>query len=299
MEHQICEKLNSSINCQDLMWSAGYQPAKETERDAWYRYKNERTASLKIDKTKNRWYNFATGTGGKPIDLAMHVWECDLSEAIVKLKALNHGTIRTEAQTQLQVRPRKLESETEKILIKPLANPALISYLDERGISFSTAKASLQEIYIKKEGRNTQFFVGLKNDAGGYNMRNKMFKRVHGHNAISTIEGNGEKQVIFFEGFMDFLSYREMNPNHKKTAIVLNSTANVDSGIKRIESLQPKSVELFLDNDASGRQATDKIKSRFPFAVDRAGEYQAHKDLNDFLVALKKNKRQNSNSIKL
>ena len=50
----------------------------------------------------------------------------------------------------------------------------------------------------------------------------------------------------------------------------------------------PQHVELWLDNDEAGRNATVTLSDKLTCTVeDKASVYAPHNDLNDWLVALK------------
>jgi DNA primase len=83
---------------------------------------------------------------------------------------------------------------------------------------------------------------------------------------------------------MDFLSalvyYQQSIPIN--TTIVLNSLSN----LRRINNLLPNftQINLFLDNDNAGENATNDIISQFPNAVNHSRIiYPEYKDFNDFL----------------
>ena len=82
---------------------------------------------------------------------------------------------------------------------------------------------------------------------------------------------------------MDFLSWRKLHPEIEADSIVLNSLALLPKIIPLIMSYT--SIECFVDNDEAGRKAFNQLKRSFPHVIDGSVRYQAHKDLNEWLVA--------------
>ena len=143
----------------------------------------------------------------------------------------------------------------------------------------------LWEISYKTSDK-TFFALGFANDAGGWELRNPYFKGCMAPKSISTIKGKGGQRLQIFEGFMDFLSWRKLHPEINADSIVLNSLALLSKVIPLITSYT--SIECFLDNDVAGRKAFDQLKRSCPHVIDGSVRYQAHKDLNEWLVAQSK-----------
>jgi CHC2 zinc finger domain protein len=89
---------------------------------------------------------------------------------------------------------------------------------------------------------------------------------------------------------MDFLSWRKLHPEIDADSIVLNSLALFPKVIPRV--LGYSSIECFLDNDEAGRKAFEQLKRLCPHVIDGSVRYQAHKDLNEWLVAQSKLKEE-------
>ena len=131
---------------------------------------------------------------------------------------------------------RQAASPIEIRRIQPLQNPALIRYLQERGISPGTASPYVQEMYYRIGGK-PYFALAFKNDSGGYELRNPRFKGSTSKD-ITHIRQQGEPRdtCFVFEGFLDFLSFltirQQKSPDMPCTDwqdyVILNSTANTD-----------------------------------------------------------------------
>ena len=64
-----CEQANQ-IDLVDYLFSIGLQQKKISQENYWYLspLHEERTASFKVNKTKNIWYDHGIGKGGKLVD---------------------------------------------------------------------------------------------------------------------------------------------------------------------------------------------------------------------------------------
>ena len=60
----------------------GFEPKKIYRQDYWYLspLRDEKTASFKINREKNCWFDFGIGKGGNIIDFAILYHDCTVSE---------------------------------------------------------------------------------------------------------------------------------------------------------------------------------------------------------------------------
>jgi hypothetical protein len=163
----------------------------------------------------------------------------------------------------------------EIVSVGELEHPALVDYLRERGIDPATTRKYCNEVRYRIGGRE-YFAIGFRNDAGGWELRNRNFKGSNTPKNITTIRGrngrgttndtspatdkdfgtggtyadkDGLDTVMVFEGFIDFLSYLSLKDNPSPTidTAVLNSVANLRRAIPFLES--HRTIHAFLDND--------------------------------------------------
>ncbi|TAA74134.1 MAG: hypothetical protein CDV28_1388 [Candidatus Electronema aureum] len=135
------------------------------KNELWYfsPLRKEKTASFKVNKTLNVWYDHGEGIGGTIIDLVILQFQTDISGALKKLQSIFSTGFR-----QVLTKDKKEIEPKSKILIKeikPLSYFPLINYLQERKINISIAKNYLVEIYYKA-GSKDYFAIGFKNDSG-------------------------------------------------------------------------------------------------------------------------------------
>ena len=268
------------ISIIDYLAAIGINPAIHKNNSVWYcsPFRNEETPSFKVNINGYVWYDFGTGTGGNILKLVTMLNSTDTNGALKILE--QPGLIKPDSFISEQQETNQPAIEIKHV--QPLQNRALIQYLNHRNISYQTAAKFVQEAYYRVNEKK-YFSLAFQNDKGGFELRNKHFKNSSSPKAITTIPGN-RKAVNIYEGFIDFLSALERYKITKTevTSIILNSVNNLDSVINNLTDYQQ--INLILDNDTAGNQATEKIKSIYPKAKDYSKIiYPGHKDFNEFI----------------
>ena len=174
-----------------------------------------------------------------------------------------------------------LHKNYEIIEVKEIQHPALMEYLRTRKVENQTA--FLKEIHYQMNDKN-YFGIGFKNDSGGYEIRNKYSKICLGKKDVSMIK-NGSENLKIFEGFFDFLSFKNIEKSlsdEKSDYIILNSV----SMISKIKSLleNHKNIGLYFDNDEAGNRAVKMLKNELENIEDCRVLYSDLKDLNEYLT---------------
>lgn len=286
----------------DYLQQYGYSPKHIRGNAYWYcsPLRNEHTASFKVNTERNQWYDFATGEHGDIIDLVCILQHCSIAEAMKYLSsASNTFAVRSSTRathsfsfggTSIPAAPPA--HHMELVSVKSITHPKLLQYLAERGLKKSDVLQEKSDVFSflweisYKISDKTFFALGFANDAGGWELRNPYFKGCMAPKSISTIKGKDGQRLQIFEGFMDFLSWRKLHPEIDADSIVLNSLALLPKVFPLITSYT--SIERFLDNDVAGRKAFELLKCSCPHVMDGSVRYQAHKDLNEWLVAQSK-----------
>ena len=286
----------NNISIKDYLNSLGIQPVTEKGNYGMYRspLREDNTPSFKVDYNANLWCDYGTGEGGTLIDLVMKQHGCNAYGAICRLEQGNtasfsfHGKDLPERDTK-----RQAASPIEIRKIQPLQNPALMRYLQERGISPGTAAPYVQEMYYRIGGK-PYFALAFRNDSGGYELRNPRFKGSTSKD-ITHIRQQGEPRdtCFVFEGFMDFLSAVTLGLA-TGDCLVLNSVANVEKALKHLDGYER--IDCYLDRDEAGRRAMEALRTRYGGKVtDRSGIYQGCKDLNEYLQQVSRKQQKNNN----
>jgi DNA primase len=277
MENKMnCEEAKK-IDMVDYLAKAGHHPEKIRDNNYWYRspFRNEKTASFKINRRINRWYDHGIGKGGNLVDFALLFHNCKISDWLNSLKGdfLPHEP------------PLNAIKEYEKLIAVqdaiPFASEALLNYLKSRNISLSIARKFCVELHYAFRERN-YYGIGFKNDLNGYEIRNPFYKNSSGPKGITTIK-NSTKKVAVFEGFFDFLSFISMlekTGDNSYSFCVLNSLSFFESARIFLESYT--CIHLFLDNDDAGRNCTAHALRLHPKYMDGRKLYKGFKDVNDW-----------------
>lgn len=280
------------IRIAEYLQTLGYTPVKRQGNSFWYKspLREETEASFKVNTELNQWYDFGIGKGGNIIALAAELYRSDnvsyLLERIAKQTPNLHTTIHVPSSFGRQ---SVSEPMYRHLLVTELSSPALLSYLQERGINTELAKRECRELRFENKGK-PYFAIGFPNMAGGYEVRNRYFKGCVAPKDITHIRQQGEPRSMcyLFEGFMDYLSFLTIrvrnNPQCPRLTtqdyIILNSVSNLAKAVGVLANYTR--IGCFLDNDTAGR--SEHLKARFgEHLSDKSIYYSECKDLNDNL----------------
>ena len=212
----------------EYLAAQGIRPAKDRSYYGLYHspLREDRTPSMKVDYDKNLWIDYGAGEGGTLIDLVMRMERCSAGEAMRRLEQRISETPAFSFHGYSNPVPPHHESVITIEQICPLENPALLAYLTERSIDLAAARAHCSEVHYRVAGKS-YFAIGFRNDAGGWELRNRYFKGCTSK-APTTRRGDYPTCLVF-EGFMDYLSFLtfKRNPTPPHNIVVLNSVTNL------------------------------------------------------------------------
>ena len=274
-----CTQFNK-ISVEEILQSLGHFPTKQNEREAWFQnpFSKENNASFKINKNLNYWYLFSEGIGGNNIDFMKKYLNASISEVLNWAENQNFSSFHQQTKSQKLFNLRK----TYEILeVKEIQHPALIQYLKSRKVE--DQKHLIQEIYYQINDKK-YFGIGFKNDSGGFEIRNAYSKICLGKKDITTIKNNS-KSLRIFEGFFDFLSFKNIEKsleNETSDYMILNSVSMINKIKNSLENYEK--IEIYFDNDEAGNRAVELIKNEKNEAEDCRVLYSDFKDLNDWLI---------------
>ena len=282
------------IRIADYLQSLGHTPVKRQGNSLWYKspLREEAEASFKVNIELNQWCDFGIGKGGNIIALASELYRSDnvpyLLECIAKQTSYLHTAIYAPFSFGRQ---SVSEPMYRHLQVMELSSPALLSYLQERGINTELAKRKCRELRFENKGR-PYFAIGFPNMAGGYEVRNRYFKGCVAPKDITHIRQQGEPRNVcyLFEGFMDYLSFLTIrvknNPQYPRLNtqdyVILNSVSNLAKAEGILATYSR--IGCFLDNDKAGRTAVEHLQAMFGERIsDKSIYYSEYKDLNDYL----------------
>ena len=254
-------KIANEISLDKLVESWGYKKLKSHKSGTEYFYENplreETKSSFSINIQKNMWVDFGqsasqsnkTFLGGRVIDLIMARENTDVKGALNWLKN-NSGQIDISSienkfnNVPFIAPPARFIFKAEKEIFSYV----LKDYLKERGIDLNIAKKHVKEIrFYDTKNEKTFFALGLKNNSGGYALRNKNRSVVLTPHDIRYIPSRSiGDTILIFEGLFDFLSYLMIKKTSepKEDIIILNTLAHTKKAVSQIRNLdKPLSVQ--------------------------------------------------------
>ena len=261
----------------------GHFPTKESNKEAWFLspFRSETQASFKVSKKLNRWYDHGIGKGGNVIDLICLVNNSSVKET---LDWLQNGQISFSFQQPLFNEGKHDKIEVKHI--KELGHFALGEYVMKRGISILNARKLCKEVHYKFKDK-MYFALGLANNSGGWELRNKYYKNSSSPKDVTHLQ-NGNSRLIVTEGMFDMLSLLERDKHLMETndLLILNSLGFIEKTFVMFEPYE--SIMLYLDNDSAGRNAVNLMMQQQPKCTDRSKLYENFKDVNGWWTAQKK-----------
>lgn len=269
-----CEEARQKINIRTVMESFNLFPSKENRRTAFYFAidREERTPSLSVDFVKNKAFDFGTGKSYDVISIVQQMMKCSVSDALKYLEKFEFSL-----QNEIQKVESNQEVEYEILKTSEIRHFALVQYLTSRKVY--EQKDLVKEIHYKLNGKK-YFGVGFLNDSGGFEIRNKYSKICLGKKDVTLIktQKNNFNEIAIFEGFFDYLTYRNMEKERSSDYLTLNSTSmlfKVENELKKYDK-----ISLFLDNDSNGKSVKKKIENQYQNVEDCSSIYNGFEDLN-------------------
>lgn len=274
------------IDLVDYLASLGYNPSKIKREEYWYLspLREERTASFKVDRRLNVWYDHGLGKGGNLVDFGTLYHNCPVKDL---LKRLHSNLSFHQPPVHTLVPP---ESLVKIISERNLVSLSLLRYIRQRRVAEEIAKKYCREIVFSLHDK-IYSAIGFKNNEGGFELRNQWFKGSSSPKAFTSFE-NGSKELSVFEGFFNFLSHQTIHKNQVFPAsnfLVLNSTSFFERSKALME--QHDSIHLFLDRDKTGQSCTTTALSWSKKFRDESHLYKGYNDLNEWMQQIGKSQK--------
>jgi hypothetical protein len=290
---KLLTKDAKKIDLVDYLLKLGYRPQKVSNNDYWYRspLREEKTASFKVNKRLNIWYDFGLAKGGNVIDFGILYHKCSVGEFLDMLT--RQKTLSFHQPISPKIESTVIEAvEKGKIIIQDvrefIQSTVLFHYLNSRKIPIEIANRFCKEIdFLLYDRKYT--VIGFPNSAGGYELRSPDFKGSSSPKDITMLGNAQAKRIHLFEGFFDFLSFQVIH--HRKLSLLSNQQPNflVLNSIGFFEKIKPRleqyqSVHLFLDRDTIGLATTQQLLQLGSRYKDESVLYSKYKDLNEYLI---------------
>jgi DNA primase len=295
-------EIKDQVSLIDFLGRLGFHPKGKPGKEAMYLSMlrdSDTDASFSVNDAKGYWYDHGMGKGGNVIDFAMLYWKgLKFTEAMDKIQEVCNLTIQDfntdiKPDSRKRIRPAIPVPNYKVQEIKPFgSNEVINGYLQTRGV-FQAAEGRIAEVYYyvkdDKDIRKDYFASGWQNDQGGWEVRNKYFKGCLGKKGITFIPGD-PKQLVVFEGYMNYLSWVNDNRLSDKSVLVLNSLALLNVGLDKAKAFSD--IDLYMDHDKAGQAALESWKKALPYSVDKSSVYDGYNDYNEKLMAELKEARQ-------
>lgn len=287
-EHRFdLRKLREETDLVFLLSKLGFEPLKKSGGELFYLSMlrdNDTSPSFCVNEKLGIWYDHGLAKGGNVIDFALAYWPgLHFGQAMQKLADISGGLEGLPERikpVQIEI-PLRHPSYLVREVKETGSNPAITSYLEQRGIS-AVAGPYLKEVYysIKKDnGKRMELFAaGWQNNLGGWEVRNSHFKGCLGKKSMTFLEGSKDNLSVF-EGMMDFLSWKLEHPNGDASILILNSVAFLKPAMHF--SADYPAIEIFFDHDPSGRKASEEFLKALPGTIDRSEIYNGYNDYNE------------------
>lgn len=288
-----CEQANQ-MDMVDYLSSLGFSPSKITGDNYFYLspLREEKTASFKVNRTKNVWYDHGAGKGGNLVDFACTYFHCNLTLALEKINENPAQKLSSFHQQKTREFLPEPQQNTIRILSvrSPITDMVLNRYLKQRNIPRLIANEFCKEV-LYQTGDKRYTAIGFKNNSGGYELRSEYFKGSSSPKYVTYLD-NKANNITCFEGFFDFLTYQAIHCNQelpKTNILVLNSLSFFTRSLLLME--KHEKVHLYLDNDNAGRKCVEQALGRSRKISDESGLYKGYKDLNEWSVSFGKRQR--------
>jgi hypothetical protein len=279
-----CEEAKQQIKLVDYLAALGYRPEKVSGNDFWYLspLHDEKTASFKVNNKINAWKDWGSGEKGTLIDFGVKYHKCTVSDFLQKLSAFNFIP---NLEQLGKTKDKTLTEDDKKIVItkvQSLCSFSLLHYLQRRKIPDSISRQFCKEVNYTMNGKN-YYAIGFKNDAGGYELRNRYSKGSSAPKTSTFIDNKGRSLAVF-EGFFDFLSYKTIQEGQCDDArnyLILNSTSFFEQQLSKMQ--EHEKVHCYLDNDKTGDKCIElALQTDSGKFIDERGLFKGYNDLNDW-----------------
>jgi len=264
--------MNNDNIIEAYLASKGIFPAKRYRNYLIYHapYRPDRTPSMKVEN--DQWFDFGLGEGGGLKQLQQKMGEVT---NLFYQETGNAHEFASRSEDTMRLNYTK-DIGTNKVLNQ---------YLRSRGISIPIAKKYCREVYYSIGDRKF-FAIGLPTiNPDSFALRNKDFKGNLGSGVSFFSNGCIGKRLLVFEGCFSMLSYWQLFKDFQNLlngdVLVLNSLTNKNKVENHASKYQQ--INLYLDNDQSGKNAAQELLNRCDNAEDLSPLYENVNDMNDYL----------------
>jgi DNA primase len=304
-----CKKAND-MDLVDYLEKLGHHPTKISRNDYWYLspLREEKNASFKVNRKLNLWYDHGTGNGGNLVDFGTSFHNCSVKEFLSRLSGYDFS-VSFHQHLAGEKKKNSIDSKIKILSVKEITSTPLLRYLKKRNVDPELSRKFCKEILFELYNKKYRV-IGFENNSGGYELRSENFKGSSAPKDIrfigENISENEEKNLLVFEGFFSFLSYKTLDQKVKlpsgpltrrqESFLILNSLSFFEKSRELME--KHDTVRLFLDHDRAGIKYTENALKWSAKYKDESLHYNQYKDLNEYLTKEKYPELKESREIK-
>ena len=269
----------------DYLAGLGFYPDRKKSNAINYWYNSplnppDSDASFKVNLNKNTWFDFISWKGGTLIDFAIKYHDCTIGEF---LNTLAGGISLPQPYRPALLKPELPEVQIEVIKTLSISSNSLIAYLKQRRIDLEVAEQFSLEVHYAI-GDKKYFGIGIRNNSGGWAIRNPYFKTACPPVDITTIN-NGSENVTTIEGSFNYLSFATL---YKNTPVMEHDVCLLN-GLGLFERARPfleqhATKNLYLDYGTGGDRVTKNALGLKKNYIDCRALYKGYDDINDWHV---------------
>lgn len=283
------------VSIVDFLEGLGYTP--EWRRGTSLMYvsplRNENTPSFHVSADKNLWYDFGLSVGGDLLKFCLLFFNVDTYSSLSDVLK-NRKLSVAQSMYDITSKQEKNKQSFQMFTVSPIEDFRLIQYGRHRGIDHDIITHECRQANYQTNGK-PYCAIAFENDKHGFELRNAFFKGAKSPKDISLRRRLEHDRLVVLEGFMDYLSLLQLERlaviSPGADCLILNSVSMVERAIPLMNPYPQ--LELMMDNDSAGRDATNHIILRTqqssPMRVirDRSLLYSDYKDLNDYLLKVR------------
>ena len=283
-----CEQAKE-MDMVDYLSSIGFNPIKIKNADHWYLspLRDEKTASFKVNRELNCWYDHGSGQGGNLVDFGIRYHNCSVKNFLEKLDDLSFPR----QSSKIIVSEKKQPDQLIKIVSeRNIFSLPLLRYIKQRRIGEDIAGKYCREVIFELYNKRYTA-IGFRNNEGGFELRNQWFKGSSSPKAVTSFF-NDAKELSVFEGFFNFLSYQTIHQNQGLVTsdfLILNSIAFFEKSRPFME--QHNTIRLYLDRDKTGQNCTQRAMESCKKYRDESSLYKGYNDLNEWMQEIGKSQK--------
>lgn len=265
----------------------GLRPMTVTEKYAMYKapWRDESTASLKIDYEKNLFYDFGDSSfNGNTVILIQQVLGINIEDA---LDWLDENFPEQGNSSQVVDVPYNEVVRNKIIEVLPVDMAYCEDTLAIHKISYDVASRYCSMVHYRNYDGVEKYGVGLQTINGGYIVLSQRVILCAGRNGITIIGSADNEECVLFGGMLDFLAYVELYGEPQKNVVIMNNDHFVNEAAQAVSSFT--SVECYLHENSQTKKLLTNLRM-FSTAIIDNHNYTGHNSLFKQYKSSKKEK---------